>query len=407
MNPGEERVELPASTGTVSSRGSTPVGTADLGSALETRLGAPAVPGNRIELLLNGDEFFPAMLQAIRSATDAVDLLTYVYWEGAIAERFAEELARAAGGGVPVRVLVDAYGARRMPGRVVETLESAGCRVAWFHPLHWYTLHRLNNRTHCRALVVDGRVGFTGGAGIGREWTDGGRDPEGWRDNHFRVQGPVLHHLQAVFDEHWEAATGEPPVGRSSSPEGLEVGSVLAYPLATDPDGAGSEIALLYRLFLQAAREAIHISTPYFVPDPSVTEAIAAAAERGVEVKLLLAGEHIDFPLVRYAGRVHYPSLLESGVRIFEYVPTMMHAKAVTVDGRWAIIGTSNFDYRSFELNYEIALAVTGGDLVGALDAAFVNDLARAREITPETVRGWSIPARVRDRAAHLLRRQL
>lgn len=381
--------------------------TADAAVTLAANLHAPVLSGNRATLLINGAQIFPAMLSSIREARESVNLLSYVYWEGDIATTFADELSAAARRGVEVRVLLDAYGARRMKPELMEQMKQAGCQFAWFRPIQWHNLQRYNNRTHRKVLVVDGRTGFAGGVGIASEWTGDAGSPAHWRDDHFRLEGPVVRYLQGSFAENWRQASGIVLAGDALFPPLAPAGDARVVPVRGAPGGDSSDIALVYWMLFHTAREEVRIATPYFVPDPDLELGIAEAARRGVKVTLLVPGPHQDSAMVRYASKTYYRELLDAGVRIFEYQPTMMHTKTVTVDGQWAVIGSSNFDSRSFELNYEIALAVYDDSLVNALDVSFANDLADSREITLDDVEQWSLFARTRNHLAVLLREQL
>ena len=374
---------------------------------LGAHLDSAVLDGNRVELLENGVEIFPPMLEAIDQAKESVNFLTYVYWTGEIAQRTAEALVRASRRGVAVRVLLDAYGAQKMNPRLVESLESAGVKVAWFHPLRWYRLRQVNNRTHRKVLVVDGTVGFTGGVGIAEEWEGDARNPSEWRDDHFRVRGPVVRHLQGAFAEDWRDATGEVLLGSCMFRSLEPTGSARVLPLVTAPGGRPSPIAFLYWLALQVASERVDIATPYFLPDDDLIESMGPTIERGVRVRLLVPGEHNDAELVRSASLARYRALLELGVELYEYEPTMFHTKAVSIDGRWAIIGSANFDRRSFELNNEVVLVVDDPEFAGALDESFEADLARARRIDIDSVRAFGLLRRVAYRVALLLRPHL
>jgi cardiolipin synthase len=384
-----------------------PPGSAAFVAAVSAHLNEPVSGGNRLELLVNGDEIFPPMLDAIRGARESVTLLTYVYWTGAIAERFADELAAAARRGVEVRVLLDAYGAKEMRPELAARMERSGCRVAWFHPLRWYTLRRFNNRTHRKILVVDGRTGFTGGVGIAREWTGDAQDPEHWRDDHVRVEGPAVRALQGAFSENWRQATGEVLAGESHFPDLEAAGPAPVLAVASEADETISEVAFLYWTALRAARQRVLLSTPYFVPGPELHGELARTARRGVDVRILVPGEHNDQPLARRAGRALYAPLLEAGVRIFEYRPTMMHAKALVADRGWALVGSANFDNRSFDLNYELTLGTSDSAFVERLAGTVEEDLARADEITLDRLRNRPLHDHVLDRLALLLREQL
>lgn len=379
----------------------------DVGAALAGNLDAPVLEGNRIDLLLNGDEIFPSMLAAIRNAETSLHLLSYIYWEGDIAASFAQELSAAARRGVDTRVLVDAIGGIRMKPALIEGMREAGVEFAWFHPLRWYTLDRLNNRTHRKVMVVDGRVGYTGGVGIGTEWTGNAQDPDHWRDDHFRIEGPAVRYLQGSFAENWRQASGEVLAGERLFPSIEPVGNARIVPLNVAPLSATSDIAFTYWMLFHTARQEIRITTPYFVPDTDMNLGIKDAALRGVKVTLLVPGEHQDSKLAGYASHTYYRDLLSAGVRIFEYAPTMMHVKTLTVDDNWAVIGSANFDSRSFELNYEITLAVQDPTLIDALNTSFVADLRVSKEVTLADVEARSLLKRARDWGAVQLREQL
>jgi cardiolipin synthase len=377
----------------------------ELPGVLMTQIGAPSVRGVKIEMLENGVEIFPPMLDAIRDADSVVNFLTYVYWDGEISERFADELAGAAQRGVRVRVLLDALGSARMPDRLVERMKEAGCEVVRFHPLHWYTLNRANNRTHRKILVADS-VGFLGGVGIAEQWSGDARGPGEWREVHFRVSGPIVPYLQTAFAENWRQATGELLVADPGEPgaPGPEANTVV--PVAGRPGGLSSQW-FLYWSALRSARREVLIATPYFVPGPPLADEIGATARRGVDITLLVPGKRSDSAITRYAGQAWYERLLEAGVRIFEYRPTMMHSKLVVVDDIYSIIGSANFDNRSFDLNYEFSLAVLDSALAERIELSYRLDLSRSVEITPQEWRERSWLSRLRDRLAYLVREQL
>lgn len=379
----------------------------DLAATLAANLDAPVLEGNQVELLVNGDEIFPAMLTAIDEAHTSVNLLSYIYWQGEMAREFADHLMGAVKRGVAVRLLVDAYGARKMDPALVEQMRAAGIDVAIFRPLRWTDLRRFNNRTHRKVMVVDGRIGFTGGVGIADEWTGDAQDANHWRDDHFRLQGPVVRYLQGSFAENWRQASGEVLSGRVLFPTLEPAGPARIVPLNAAPGGSISDIAFVYWFSFHAAHHEVQIATPYFVPDPDLDLGILLAARRGVKITLLVPGPHQDSTLVRYASRTYYRRLLQAGVRIFEFQPTMMHAKVVTVDDNMAVIGSSNFDSRSFEMNYEVVLAVYDPTLVTVLKAEYAHDVSRSKEVTMADVDSWSLPARVRDDLAALLREKL
>lgn len=378
-----------------------------LARVLAAHLGEPVVEGNRVVPLANGEEIFPSMLEAIRSARESISFLTYVYWTGEPARAFGAELSAACRRGVETRVLIDAHGARKMDPALVDRMRAAGCRVAFFHPIRWYTVPRYNNRTHRRVLVVDGRIGYTGGVGIGSEWSGGGRRPGEWREDQFRVEGPIVRFLQGAFAENWRAATDEALSGKGLFPDLEPVGDAAIVPVLEDPGGSVSKTAFTYWLLLQRARERVWIWTPYFVPDPDLLEAIVEASRRGLDVRLLVPNERNDSRLVRWASLTYYEDLLAAGVRIFEYQPSMMHVKAVVVDDEWTVVGTANFDNRSFELNYELMLAVHDEEFAESMARRYEEDLSYTREIVPSDVERRTLLERARDWMAYLLREQI
>lgn len=374
---------------------------------LSANLNAPMLDGNAVDVLLNGDEIFPAMLEAIRQSSDSVHLLTYIYWGGEIASQFADALGAAAKRGVRVRLLVDAVGGARMASSMVDELRAAGCTFAWFRPLRWYNLGRFNDRTHRKVMVVDGCSGFTGGVGIAEVWTGRAQDPEHWRDDHFRIQGPAVRYLQGSFAVNWRQATGEVLAGASLFPDLEEAGSARIVAVDAAPSVRISTIAFTYWLFFHSACEEIHVTTPYYVPDPRLHLGLASAARRGVKVTLLVPGPYIDTKLVSLASKTYYRELLQAGVAIHEYQRSMIHTKTVTVDGAYALLGSPNFDTRSFGLNYEEALVVYDKTLTQVLNRSFEDDLGNARQVTLREVEAWSPWARAGHRMARMLRAQM
>lgn len=368
---------------------------------------SPIARRNEIDLYVNGNEIFPPMLAAIGEAEETIEFLTFVYWTGDIAREFAEALSEASRRGVRVRVLLDAVGAVKMPDELTTMMDEAGCEIAWYHPLEWYTLQRLNNRTHRKVLVTDRRVAFTGGVGIAKEWTGDAEDPDHWRDNHFRIRGPAVRHLHAAFTENWRRATGQVMV--DAIPEdSLEArGTALATPLATSPRGRASDIGVVVWLLLARAERTVDIATPYFLPDQNLVEAIAATAARGVRVRLLVPGPHMDREIVRKASLATFDDLLDGGVEVWEYQPTMMHAKTMVVDDRWSMIGSANFDNRSMELNDELVLVVDEAGIAEEITRSFEADLQRSSRLTADDLRRLPIWERLYVRAALLLREQL
>ncbi len=374
----------------------------------EALTGAPVLPGNRVDLLVNGDEVFPAMLDTIRGAERTLSVLTYIYWRGAIAGEIADAVADRARAGVECRVLLDAVGARRMPDGLVARMRDAGARVELFRPPRIRHIGRINNRTHRRAIVADGVVGLTGGVGIAEEWEGDAQDPRHWRDDHLLVRGPVVRALQGAFAENWLEATGEPLGGDGHLPELDPIaGGAPAQVLASSPGPSASGAEKGFYLALAATRRSIDLQASYFAPPDAFAEALAGAARRGVRVRVMAPGRHPESAMVREAGRAAYASLLEAGVQVFEYDRTTLHVKALVVDGVWSVLGTANFDHRSLSLNDEIALCVQDATLAGRLTATFESDLDACRRIRRAEWEGRGPLRRLRERAARVFAEQL
>jgi cardiolipin synthase len=377
--------------------------------AAEALTQAPISRGNRAEILVNGDRIFPAMLGAIAAARHTVNLLTYIYWRGDMGSRFADAVCDRATAGVSCRVLLDAIGSVKMDPRLIERMRDCGVAVHRFRPPKPYAIRRGNNRTHRKLLVVDGTVGFTGGVGIADEWTGDAQDPGHWRDTHVRLEGPVVRGLQGAFSENWLEATGEVLAGEDDLPElGPIPGERAAMLSIRSSAGVGdTDLETLFFLTIAAARRSIDLTSAYFAPRPAFLTALGDAARSGVAVRVLVPGPHIDKDVVRHTARSVYGGLLEAGVRVFEYQPTMLHAKSMVVDGVWSTVGSANFDNRSFQLNDEAVVGVQDEAFAAALTEAFVRDLARSREITAEEWGSRPMSQRPREAAARLLRREL
>jgi cardiolipin synthase len=353
-------------------------------------LAAPLTHGNRFTVLTNGDQIFPAMLDAIRGARRRISFETYIYESGEIADTFTSALAHAARQGVRVNLVVDAVGGSGIDGDHVRQLEDAGCRVVRFNSLRWYSLEEVNYRTHRKILVVDGDVAFIGGVGIADHWKGNAEDEDHWRDTMIQVVGPAARLLEGVFYENFTEAEAEvvPELDAVSPVRGDEG---AAFIVRSSPSGGVNDMKRLYLLALAAARRRLDITTPYFVPDESSRWSIEDAVRRGVRIRLLVEGDKTDAKPVKYASRRYYEELLKQGVEIYEYQPTMMHAKTLVVDEVWNIVGSSNFDNRSLELNDEVNVAVTSRDLAARLLEDFEHDIQQARRITLEEWRRRSL----------------
>jgi cardiolipin synthase A/B len=377
--------------------------------AAEALTGAPITTGNEAELLINGDEIFPAFLELIASAERTLTLETYVYWRGEIASRVAHAVCERARAGVECKVLLDALGAAKMDRGLVREMRDSGAEVCLFRAPKPYAIRRLVNRTHRRVLVADGRVGMTGGVGIAEEWEGNAEDPEHWRDTHVRIRGPVVRGLQGAFAENWLEATGEVLAGPDWLPELDPVTDDTGQmQLVRSRAGVGdTNVEALYFLAIGAAQRRIDLTAAYFVPRPAFTDALVAAARRGVQVRIIVPGPHIDKGFVRVAGRASYAKLLESGVEIREYQPTMLHAKSMVVDGSWASVGSVNFDNRSFQLHDEATLCVWDREFASRLEEVFERDLEHAEPMRLGRWRRRGPLQRASERASTLLRREL
>jgi cardiolipin synthase A/B len=376
--------------------------------ALEGILGVPATEGNEVDVLRNGAEIFPAMLEAIRGAEHTIDLLTFVYWRGEVGSEFAEALSERARAGVRVRVLLDAWGAHPIDHDLVTAMEEAGVRVRWFRPLARIQVHRMNHRTHRKVVVVDESIGFTGGVGIADEWSGDARNEGEWRDTHFRVRGPAVDGLRAAFLDNWiEADDGLFEASVDRFPEQPQPGSTIVQAVRGASESGPSDINTLFLALLQLAEERVRIVTAYFVPDTRLTECLCEAAERGIRVEILLPGPHADKRFVQLAGEAAYERLLECGVKIWNFQTSMLHAKIMTVDGVVANVGSANLNARSKELDEEINLVAFDPELVRVLDDQFDEDLERSEAVEPGRWRKRSVPRRVVQRAAGLFRHEI
>jgi cardiolipin synthase len=376
--------------------------------AAEALTGAPISWGDDVELLINGDAIFPCYLDTIRSAERTICLLTYVYWRGDIAREVAEALCERARAGVEVNVIIDAVGGLKIERDLVRGMMEAGVRFTRFRPPKPYAARRIANRTHRKILVADGRVGLTGGVGIAEEWTGDAQDPDHWRDTHVRVRGPVVRGLFGAFAENWLEATGEVLAGDGYLPEIEQSEGGGPMMVVRSSAGVGdTNVEALYYLAIAAARETLDLTAAYFVPRPAFTDALCDAAERGVRVRVLVPGPNIDKPPVWVAGRVSYDQLLDCGVEVFEYQPTMLHAKSMVVDGAWSSVGSVNFDNRSFQLHDEATLCVVSEAFAGELTDQFERDLSRSERIEPGRWRSRGPLQRASESALKLARREL
>jgi cardiolipin synthase len=338
--------------------------------------------GNRVEILTDGSAFYPAMLAAIRGATHSVIMELYIFQPGTIADQFVEALSDRARQGVNVTIVVDAIGSLSLRGRPVRRLRKAGCRIESYQQLRWYSLARLNNRTHRELLIVDGRVAFAGGAGIADWWAIGRKRQPPWRDTMARIEGPVVAALQGVAAENWLACCGEILTGPGYFPALVESGETTALVVKSSPSDRATTSRVVFQMLIEGADQEVRISTPYFLPDRALRRALVEVAARGVQVSIVLPGPATDQRWVRYASRRMWGRLLAAGIRIHEYRGPMMHAKVLMVDGIWTVLGTTNMDNRSFEHNDEVNVAMRDAAVAARLLADYRRDLEESDEIT-------------------------
>ncbi|MCK7593622.1 phospholipase D-like domain-containing protein [Lysobacter sp. CAU 1642] len=352
-----------------------PVDSLQFRRELGVLLGPSLLGGNRVEALQNGVEIFPSMLEAIRSARRTITFETYIYWSGEVGREFADALSERARSGVEVNVLVDWVGSLKMDPELIERMRDAGVRVERFRPLRWYHLGKLNYRTHRKLLVVDGRVGFTGGVGIADQWQGNAEDEDHWRDMHFRVEGPVVSQFQAAFNDNWIKTTGEVLAGDGYFPPQPEAGDLHAHVFVASPSGGSESMHLMYLMSIAAAERTIDLQAAYFIPDRLMRRALVEALERGVRVRIMVPGKKIDAGVVRLASRADWGELLAAGAQIYEYQPTMMHNKLLVIDGYMVSVGSTNFDERSFRLNEEASMNVYDREFAQEMLRVFEADL--------------------------------
>jgi cardiolipin synthase A/B len=359
---------------------------------LELFAGVHIEPGNRVEVLVNGDTY-TRLWQDIRSARQTLTVQMYFSKPGVVADTMALYLAERARAKVRVLLLLDAFGSQGLAGRWVDELEAAGVEVAWLRPLHWYSLHKAVQRSHVRVVVADGRVGYTGGFGLADYWLGDGRSENEWRESNVRVEGPSVAQLQATFAAGWAEATGELITGDLFFPPAAfaEVGRVQAGVLHSVPTIGSTSAERFLALSISGARRTLYVSNSYFVPDDDFRDLLIRAAKRGVDVRILTAGDETDIKTTLYAGRARYAELVRGGVRVYEYQPTMMHAKTFVVDGVWSTVGSLNFDNRSLVFNNESNLVALDEGVGAHLDSLFLEDLRYSKEITLEALalRRW------------------
>jgi len=382
-------------------------GSTEFSRLLEAMTTAPLRRGNRVKVMRNG-EALVEMLEAISSAKTTIDLSSYIYWPGGIADDFTAALVERARAGVDVNMVVDAYGSAKLHRGHLDRLKDAGVTVNMFRPPRWYTLDKVNNRMHRRLMIVDGTVGFAGGVGIADVWTGEAQDPEHWRETHLRIEGPAVLDIFGAFAENWVEATDEIP-GGPHVPEphhGFDDGVAVQVTRGT-PTGGPTGTTQLFFMAIAGARRRLWLTTAYFAPDPAFEDVLCAAAGRGVDVRVLVNGQEVDKEVARQAGQRSYAKLAGAGARIFEYDRTMLHAKVLLVDDEWANVGSSNFDSRSFDHDLEVNVSVVDRAIVAELEADFLDDVESSSEFDLDLWRRRPLRKRVGEAIAGLTRQSL
>ena len=378
---------------------------ADFLPSITSATGALSTSGNKIEALTNGDQFYPAMLQAISQAQRSITLQAFIFWGGDIGQKFADALVAKARAGVQVKLLLDSVGSNRYNYKVIRQLEDGGCQIGWFHPVRLLIINRFDNRTHRDSLVIDGRVGFTGGVGVADHWAGNAEDPKHWRDTQVRIEGPAVLTLQTGFSLRWLETTGEMMSGPAYFPSPEQAGTLSIHTVLSEPETRSSPARILYFLSIMSARKSILIGNPYFVPDNEAIRLMREAERRGVDVKVMVAGDHNDQVLARRNSSRLYGELLEAGVEIYEYNRTMMHHKYMVCDGVWSTIGSINFDNLSFTLSDEGNVGVYDRAFAAQLEQMFQRDLEACNRIELEEWRNRGIGVRAIEWFSALFKR--
>lgn len=386
--------------------GSDSVDSPHFARVLGNLMGPSFVDGNKITGLYNGEQIFPAMLDAIKSAQHSITFESYIYWSGKIGAEFADSLSQRAKAGVKVHVLIDWLGSQKIDQSYIDRMRDAGVEVQRYHSLHWYNVSRMNNRTHRKILVVDGKIGFTGGVGIADEWDGNGLDPKRWRDSHYKVEGPAVRQMQSSFMDNWLKTRPEVRQSTDYFPEIAAVGKSAAQMFKSSSREGGSSVRIMYLIAIAAAQKTLHIESAYFVPDETTINEIIKARHRGVKVQLIVPGPYTDSMIVRHASREQWGPLLESGVEIFEYQPALFHCKLFVVDGTFVSVGSTNLDERSFRLNDEANLNVIDSEFATAEINNFNADLKRSKAVTLEQWKQRTLTDKIIEKAMILFRSQ-
>ncbi|HEX2224645.1 MAG TPA: phospholipase D-like domain-containing protein [Thermoanaerobaculia bacterium] len=383
-------------------------------NSLEEALGSIAgmtqstiVGGNSVEVLQNGDGFFPRLFQDFKAARQTINYESYVWWDGDICGEFAKVLSAKAREGLEVRLQLDALGGSKIKKEYIQMMKEAGVHLSFYRPFHLSEIGMLNTRTHRKMAVIDAKVAYLFGHGIAKEWTGDAQDHEHWRDTAVRLQGPVVNSVQSVFADNWVEQTEEVLIGPKYFPEQPEAGDIRVHVSGSSPKGGVSTLELMFKLTVATAQRELLIQNPYFIPDSAICRLLSSAVERGVDVRIMVPGPHTDSKLVRHAGHRYFGTLLEKGVRIFEYQKTLIHQKVIIVDGLWSHVGSTNLDDRSFDINDEVSMGIIDEGVADQLRSAFYQDLESCVEFKAEVWHRRPAWHRTMDWLCYQLKEQL
>jgi cardiolipin synthase len=369
--------------------------------------GAPILNGNSAEVLQNGDGFFPRLFEDIAKAKESIHLETYVWWKGEICDRLAHALADKARQGVEVRLTLDATGSGKGDDELFEEMEKAGVKISYYHPIRVRDLGLINNRTHRKVAIFDGKVAYVFGHGMAQEWTGHGQDEEHWRDTGVRLQGPIVNAVQGTFAENWVEMTAEVVAGDKYFPRLATAGNIRAHMTASSPNGGVARLELLYKLAIASAQKELIIENPYFIPDQELVDLLGHAVERGVDVKVMVPGHVTDSSVVRHAGHGQFEQLVRRGVKIYEYQKTLNHQKIMIIDGLWSQVGSANFDDRSLDINDEASVGLIDPSVATQLKDAFEADLRDCTRVDLETWNRRSWWHKLEDKFSYAINEQL
>ena len=369
--------------------------------------GSPILAGNAVQVLQDGDGFFPPLFADVAKAKESIHIETYVWWKGEICDRLARALAAKARQGVEVRLTVDATGSSKGDDELFEEMAKAGVKISYYHPLRLEDIGLFNNRSHRKLAIFDGRVGYVFGHGIAEEWTGHGQDPKHWRDTGVRLRGPIVNAVQAVFTENWVEMTAEVLVGEKYFPRLGPAGAVRAHMTASSPHGGVSQLEMLYKLAIATAQKRLVIQNPYFIPDGELAGLLARAVQRGVDVRLMIPGPVTDSSVVRHAGHRQFDELLRKGIKIYEFQRTLSHQKVMIVDGVWVHVGSTNFDDRSLDINDEASVGLIDPAVAAEFEAAFARDLKDCKQLDAESWSRRPLWHKLVDRASYMINEQL